>query len=178
MSTFIDNNPIIVFLVPVGLGMLALAFAGNLYLILRRFRRDQKIVMGESHEHDIVAHARAVQQRVDGLAHEIRELTSRLELDERRLDDCLTYRSVVRYDAYRDLSGMQSTSVCLIDARFSGIIISSIQSRDHARIYVKQIRHGDSREKLSPEEIQVLKEAMGLKKLVEKQKAAGGGTGV
>ena len=69
----------------------------------------------------------------------------------------------MRYDAYNDLSGMQSTSVALLDAQFSGIIISSIQSRDHARIYVKEVRLGDSKEKLSPEEIQVLKEAMGLK---------------
>lgn len=165
MNSFVENNPLIAFIVPATASVLALMVCAWLFLALKRLRRDQKIVMGDAENRDIIAHNRAMQQRVDGLVLEIRDLTGQLEQEGRRLNDCITYRSVVRYDAYHDLSGMQSTSVCLIDTHFSGIIISSIQSRDHARIYVKEVRHGESREKLSPEEIQVLKEAMGLKKI-------------
>lgn len=118
--------------------------------------------MGEGLERDIVAHSRSVQQSVDGLAVDLNNLSSELRQAGKRLDDCLTHRSVLHYDAYNDLSGMQSTSMALLDSQFSGIIVSSIQSRDHARIYVKEVRLGDSREKLSPEDIQVLKEAMGI----------------
>lgn len=175
MNSFVENNPLIAFIVPATAGILALVLCAWLFLALRRLRRDQKIVMGEGDDQDIIAHNRALQQRVDGLVLEIRALTEHLEREGRRLDDCITYRSVVRYDAYHDLSGMQSTSVCLIDTHFSGIIVSSIQSRDHARIYVKEVRHGESREKLSPEEIQVLKEAMGLKKIETAPLAAGSG---
>lgn len=175
MSAFIDNNSAAAFLISVGVGILALLVCGYLLMGLRGLRRDQRIVMGDSRQQDIVAHASATGQRVDGLAEEIHGLSERLEREGRRLDDCLTFRSVVRYDAYRDLSGMQSTSLCLLDNHFSGIIVSSIQSRDHARIYVKEVTRGDSKEKLSPEEIQVLKEAMGLK-TGRPQKVAGGGT--
>ncbi|MHB1390864.1 MAG: DUF4446 family protein [Thermoleophilia bacterium] len=177
MNSFVENNHLIAFIVPVTAGVLALILCAWLFMALRRLRRDQKIVMGAGDERDIIAHNRALQQRVDGLALEIRDLAGQLEREGRRLDDCITYRSVVRYDAYHDLSGMQSTSVCLIDTHFSGIIISSIQSRDHARIYVKEVRNGESREKLSPEETQVFKEAMGLKKIETGPRADAGGAG-
>ena len=119
--------------------------------------------MGEGRERDLVAHAHAVQSSVEGLGQEINQLSAELANNGKRLNDCFTYRSVLRYDAYNDLSGMQSTTVALLDTQLSGIILSSIQSRDHARIYVKEVRLGDCKEKMSPEEIQVLKEAMGLK---------------
>lgn len=172
LGVFIDNNPIVAFFVPLGVGVLALLVCGYLAASLRRLRRDQQVILGEGRG-DIVAHVSAASRQMEGLAEEIRVLSGMVEREGRRLDDCLTYRSVVRYDAYRDLSGMQSTSVCLLDSHFSGIIVSSIQSRDHARIYVKEVQHGESKEKLSPEEIQVLKEAMGLK-TPRPHKVAGG----
>ncbi|MHB8793000.1 MAG: DUF4446 family protein [Thermoleophilia bacterium] len=164
MNAFIEDNPVISLSLPIAIALLALAVTLYLLLVLRRYRHDQKIIMGKGLERDIIAHSRSVQQSVDGLSADLKNLTERLGETGKRLDDCLTHRSVMRYDAYNDLSGMQSTSVALLDTHFSGIIISSIQSRDHARIYVKEVRLGDSSEKLSPEEIEVLKEAMGIKK--------------
>lgn len=174
MDTFISNNPTVALLAPGIVALLALLLAGRLYMVIRRLRRDQTVVLGEKRERDLVAHAHLLQQRIDSLTYDIRQLSARLDSEARRLDDCLTYRSMVRYDAYRDLSGMQSMSVAMLDAHFSGIILSAIQSRDHARIYVKEVRDGESREKMSPEEEQVLKEAMGLKTL-KAHRAAGGG---
>ncbi|MDO8737234.1 MAG: DUF4446 family protein [Thermoleophilia bacterium] len=164
MGSFLENNQIIAFAVPTAIAVLALLSMLYLLLVLRRYRHDQKIIMGEGQERDIIAHSRSMQQSVDGLAGDLSNLSGELRQTEKRLDDCLTHRSVIRYDAYNDLSGMQSTTMALLDAHFSGIIVNSIQSRDHARIYVKEVRLGDSKEKLSPEEIQVLKEAMGIKK--------------
>ena len=178
MSTFIDDNTALAVMVPAAIALIALLLAGYLWLLLRRYRHDQKVVLGEGRERDLVAHARAVQQQVDALAHDLGRQAQELQHLGRRLDDCLTFRSVVRYDAYRDLSGMQSTSVALIDAQFSGVIVSSIQSRDHGRIYVKEVRHGESKEKLSPEEEQVLKEAMGLKSHKQKEPQLTGEAGV
>ena len=58
---------------------------------------------------------------------------------------------MVRYDAYGEMSGQQSSSVAMLDARRSGVVISSISHRDHARVYVKQILAGESEHQLSPE---------------------------
>ena len=174
MNSLFQDNLAPFMLAAWAVGAVALLLAAWLYLTLRRYRRDQKIVMGEGRDRDLVAHGRMLGERMDELAHDLRRLTAGFESAGRRMEDCLTFRSVIRYDAYRDLSGMQSTSVALLDGHYSGVIISAIQSRDHARIYVKEIRNGESREKLSPEEIHVLKEAMGLKTKAP-QEAVGGG---
>ena len=39
---------------------------------------------------------------------------------EARIDGCVAYRSLVRYDAYGEMSGRQSSSIALLDARRSG----------------------------------------------------------
>lgn len=175
MNAILNDNLFLALLVPAILGLLAFVWGVVLYLTVRRMRRDQRVILGEGGGRDMVAHARALEQQIASLNYDINQVRKQLEQQNLRLDDCFTYRSVVRYDAYHDLSGMQSTSVCLLDTRFSGIVISSIQSRDHARIYVREIRHGESREQLSPEEIHVLKEAMGLKALERHPKTVKGG---
>ena len=159
----IEQHTAIFIIAAYGVAAAALLLAAYLLMKLNRFRRDQRIIIGESRDRDLVAHGRAVQERVDALASDFRRLAGELDQTSKRLDECLIFRSVIRYDAYRDLSGMQSSSVALLDTKFSGVIISAIQSREHARIYVKEVHHGESREKLSPEEVHVLKEAMGLK---------------
>jgi len=71
---------------------------------------------------------------------------------ESRIDGCVTYRSVVRYDAYGEMSGQQSSSIALLDATHSGVVLSSILHRENARVYVKQVSGGSSEQQLSPEE--------------------------
>ncbi len=162
MGTFFASNLTISFILVISLAVLALLLSGYLFMKLSRLRRDQKVVLGDAGVRDILAHSRQLHENVDGLGEGLKRLAGSLDQAERRVDQCLMFHSVIRYDAYRDLSGMQSSSVALLDAGFSGVIISAIQSREDARIYVKEVRHGESKEKLSPEEIQVLKEAMGV----------------
>ena len=177
MGAFYEDNLAVALTLSIAVAAASLAACGYLLVTLRRYRRDQRTIMGEGRDRDLVAHARAVEQRVDGLSLEIKGLSRAIEDSGVRLSDCLTFRSVIRYDAYRDLSGMQSTSMALLDAHFSGVVVSSIQSRDHSRIYVKEVRLGESQEKLSPEEVHVLKEAMGLKERQVRRtsRVAGGG---
>lgn len=162
MNAFLDENLFTVVTAMAAAIAASLAFAAFTHIKLRRLRRGQRVVLGEGDTRDLVSHAESIQHRVDELMAQISAIEERAAFTSRRLDDCFTFRSVVRYDAYRDLSGMQSTSVALLDTRFSGIVISSIQGRDHARIYVREIFNGESKEKLAPEEIQVLNEAMGV----------------
>ncbi len=57
---------------------------------------------------------------------------------EHRLDGTMAYRSLVRYDAYGEMSGRQSTSIALLDETRSGLVLSSIHHREQARLYAKQ----------------------------------------
>ena len=72
----------------------------------------------------------------------------------------IAHRAVVRYDAYNELSGRQSTSIALLDAHRSGIVLSSIHHREQARLYVKQVQEGVSVVPLSPEEQEAVRAAL------------------
>jgi hypothetical protein len=66
----------------------------------------------------------------------------------------------VRYDAYNEMSGRQSTSIALLDSRGSGVVVSSIHHRDQARLYAKQVVEGEGQLQLSPEEQEAVRVAM------------------
>ena len=76
------------------------------------------------------------------------------------MDDSVSRTAIVRYDTYEGSGGHQSSSFALLDSARSGIVVSAIQGRDYARIYVKEIEHGRSPAALSPEELEAVKRAM------------------
>ena len=79
---------------------------------------------------------------------------------EQRLDGAVAYRALVRYDAYGEMSGRQSTSIALLDATRSGVVLSSIHHRDQARLYAKQVHEGQAELELSPEEDEAIRLAL------------------
>jgi hypothetical protein len=79
---------------------------------------------------------------------------------ETRLDGVVAHRALVRYDAYGEMSGRQSTSIALLDATHSGIVLSSIHHRDTARLYAKQVTNGQAELELSPEESEAVQLAL------------------
>jgi hypothetical protein len=130
---------------------------------LRRLRSDQRAVLGERRE-DLVSHAAALQSQFASLNDYVTDLAERLDqrvaAAEQRLDGAIAYSSLVRYDAYGEMSGRQSTSIALLDSTCSGVVLSSIHHRDQARIYVKQINDGQGELELSPEESEAIKLAL------------------
>ena len=147
-----------------GIGLVALVLAIVLAFKLRRLRGSQRAVLGEAGERDLVSHAERLETGFVDLRDWVEETAAGLEQRvgsaEARVDGCIAYRSMVRYDAYGEMSGEQSSSVALLDARRSGVVVSSISHRDQARVYVKQILEGESEHKLSPEEEEAIETAL------------------
>ena len=99
----------------------------------------------------------ALHQYVEDMAARVDQ---RMTTAEQRLDGAIAYTSLVRYDAYGEMSGRQSTSIALLDAHRSGLVLSSIHHRDQARLYAKQIRNGEPEFELSPEEDEAIRRAL------------------
>jgi ABC-type phosphate transport system auxiliary subunit len=153
----------IVALAAAGVGVVALLWAIVLAVKLRRLRAAQKTVLGEG-QADLVAHAAQIQEAFVQLRDWVEETATRLEermaTAERRIDGAVAYTSLVRYDAMGEMSGQQSSTMALLDARRTGVVVSSILHRDQARVYVKQVREGESELELSPEELEAIDTAM------------------
>ena len=103
----------------------------------------------------------ALQARIDDLHRAVDEVAGGLARVDRRVDDTLANAAIVRYDAYEDTGGHQSASVALLDSSRSGVVVTSIQGRDYARIYMKELERGKSSVALSPEEQEAVERAMG-----------------
>ncbi len=153
----------IVALAGAGVGAIALVWVIVLALKLRRLRAAQRTILG-GEETDLAAHAASLQEAFVQLRDWVEEVASGLEGRvagaEQRMDGSIAHTSVVRYDAMNELSGQQSSTVALLDARRTGVVISSILHRDQARLYVKQVREGNPEYELSPEEQQAVDEAL------------------
>lgn len=147
-----------------GVAVVALVLGIVLAVRIRRLRAAQRAVMGDAGERDLVGHAARLETGFVELRDWVEETAARLEgrmaEGELRLDGCLTYRSLVRYDAYGEMSGRQSSSVALLDQRRSGVVVSSILHREQARVYVKQVFEGQSELELSPEEQEAIDTAL------------------
>jgi hypothetical protein len=126
---------------------------------LRAVRRAQRVLLGDE-QHDLVDFAVSLQARIDDLHRAVDEIAGGLSRVDRRVDGGLARTSLVRYDAYAGTGGHQSASVALLDATRSGVVLSAIQGRDYARIYVKELDRGRAPVALSPEELEAVERAM------------------
>ncbi len=141
------------------LAVAALALALGYFLSLRRVRAAQLVLLGGG-SGDLVDFAVSLQARIDDLHRAVDEVASGLARVDRRVDDSVSKTSVVRYDAYENSGGHQSASIALLDSFRTGVVVSAIQGRDYARIYVKEIDRGHASVSLSPEEQEAVDRAM------------------
>jgi hypothetical protein len=139
--------------------LVALGLLVSTRLAQRKLLQRQDVLLGGSQQ-DIVAFAVALQGRVDELNAAVDGLGTEVGRVNARLDGAVARTAIVRYDAYENSGGHQSASVALLDATRSGVVLSAIQGRDYARIYVKEVDRGRASIALSPEEQEAVDRAM------------------
>jgi uncharacterized protein DUF4446 len=163
MATELTSTVGIVALAACAVAVVALGAAALLYRQLRRLRADQRAVLGDDGG-DLVAHAAALDASFralhDYVTEVVQQLDGRVGVAEERLDGAIAHWGLIRYDAYNEMSGRQSTSIALLDSSRSGVVLSSIHHRDQARLYAKQVDKGRGELRLSPEEEEALRLAL------------------
>jgi hypothetical protein len=148
--------------IAIGAGVVALLALVSAFLAwreLRRVRAGQEVLLGGG-KGDLVDFAVSLQGRIDDLHRAVDEIAAGLSRVDRRVDTAVTKTSLVRYDAYEGAGGHQSASIALLDAARTGVVVSAIQGRDYARIYVKELERGRPSVALSPEEQEAVERAM------------------
>ena len=163
VATLTDTKGIIA-LAAAAVAVIALLCCLVLMVSLRRLRRAQRLVLGEQGQEDVVAHSARLHDAFEALRAYVDDVAvridSRLAGVEAALRGTIAHRSLVRYDAYNELSGHQSVSIALLDEERSGIVLTSIHHRDQARVYAKQVTDGRGELELSPEEAEAVRIAL------------------
>ena len=94
---------------------------------------------------------------------ELEDAEQKMHRDIKEIKDNLkiTYQKtgLVKYDAFREMSGALSYSLALLDKQNNGVLISSMYSREGCYSYAKEIVNGESKLNLSEEEAEALKQA-------------------
>ena len=146
----------------VACALAAVLLVVNLYLFvqLRRIRRGQKLLLGADQQ-DLVEYAVGLLARVEHVEGRADAVERGVSQVTARLDGVVQRWSLLRYDALDGAGGRQSVSLALLDSAANGVVLTAIQDREYARIYVKQLVGGESDLELSPEERRAVDQAAG-----------------
>src|SRR5256885_9353950 len=124
-----------------GAAAVSLLVAALAWWKLRAVRASQRVLLGGGKE-DLVDFAVSLQGRIDDLHRAVDEIAAGLSRVDRRVDTAVSKTSLVRYDAYEGAGGPPSASIALLDPGRTGIVVTAIQGRDYARIYIKELDPG------------------------------------
>lgn len=90
----------------------------------------------------------------------VNKKNKKIESELKRINEIseagLSKISLLRYNPFGDVGSDQSFSLCLLNAKNDGFVISSIHSRNGTRVYSKLIKNGKSEYNLSKEEEKVI----------------------
>jgi hypothetical protein len=142
--------------------------------MLRGYRRNQRVIMGSRGTVDVAEHMAVVDDKLTNLRLAVEDLTMTARDHGVCIDGTLSHVGIVRFDAYHDLGGRQSTAVAFMNSRNDGVVITTVVSREFARMYVKMVRDGVGDIPLAPEENEAVQQARKAAPFVAKPAAEGG----
>ncbi|HAT74217.1 MAG: hypothetical protein US30_C0012G0014 [Candidatus Moranbacteria bacterium GW2011_GWF2_36_839] len=166
IGNFIQNNATLIFLVFFGLFLLFLLWITLLQIQLSKLKNKNKTFFAESSvkniEELILAHSKNLKlldkdiQELYNISNQINNLASR----------GFHKFALIRFNPFKDVGGDQSFSLALLNGKNDGITISSLFTREGARIYSKSIISGISeKHPLTEEEKEAIVLAMKNQKI-------------
>ena len=129
----------------------------KLYRTYDRFMRGKDM---ESMEETVLAQF----ERIEALEKSNEEKDRQIESIFENLQHVYQKTGLVKYDAFREMSGKLSYAVVLLDKEDNGILVNSMYSREGCYSYVKTISGGKCSIEMSEEEQKALKIAVNKEK--------------
>jgi len=141
------------------LGLVAVIGWATLRSRVQRFARPYEELAQAATQDGVPA---ALQAQLLGVERNAARIEATLAYTQKlhaQLDTALQGIGFLKYDAFEDIRGTQSYSLCVLDAKQNGVILTSIAGRNDYRGYAKPVATGNCDLALSDEEKQVLARA-------------------
>lgn len=140
---FSATNPnIILFLVIAFFGLLATVLSVVALLKIRTINKKNEIIFSGKKVADLESVLLKNIQDIKQMDKEIQELFEISNQIHTLSMKSLHKFSVIRFNPFKDIGGNQSFVVALLDGKNSGIVISSLHTKDGTRVYSKPIKKG------------------------------------
>lgn len=156
----IANNITPIVLVMAAVIVVLLALVIYLFLRIRRAESEYELLTRGAKGLNFVEIVNDNIEEVERLRGEVEDLSERYAWVLRRMAGVIQHVGVVRFDAFRDLGGLLSFAIALLDDRGNGLVFSSIYGRSESRTYSKPVVERNSKYDLSPEEKEAIRLAM------------------
>lgn len=121
-------------------------------------RRYERFMMGKDAEsmEETILSCIEKNELIDQTNQQLREEITKLSKNQR-----ITYQKMgmVKYNAFREMSGDLSYALALLDQENNGFIINSVYAKEGGYSYIKEINGGESSILLSEEEKAALEKA-------------------
>jgi len=98
-------------------------------------------------------------KEIDALKAESKYTSEKLNIACETLITAYQKVGIVKYDAFKEMGGKLSFSLCLLDDENNGFILTSMHTREGCYTYIKEIIKGESFVVLAAEERRALEEA-------------------
>jgi len=86
-------------------------------------------------------------------------LSEKVDLLEKKELEHIQKVSLLRFNPFKETGGDSSFTLCLLDAKLDGVVLTGLHTREKTRVYAKEIINGKSKLDLSEEEKKVIKNA-------------------
>ncbi len=106
---------------------------------------------------------RDVVRSYQGLKEDFEKLAKELTDFKKQSNFFVQKVGIVRFNPFREIGGDQSFSIALLDGKDSGIVLTSLYSREGSRVYAKPVQEGVSKYQLSEEEKEAIEKAIKIK---------------
>lgn len=126
---------------------------GNLKKKYKKFMGGKDVKSLEKQLEKIVKDNKYIIEISDENRKDIRTINKEMEL-------CFNKVGIVKYDAFKQMGGMLSFSIALLNEKDNGFILNSVHSSEGCYTYVKEIKSGLCEIDLSNEEKEALSQAM------------------
>lgn len=111
---------------------------------------------GNSLEEAIVSN----HEQLSELRTEQQRLNQNIDNLSRQLKQMKAKTAIMRYNAFQETGSDLSFSVAIVDESGNGLVLTGIHSRNETQIYAKPLEQGQSKYPLSPEEVEVIQQAL------------------
>jgi hypothetical protein len=148
-----------------GLSLVILIWLGVLtyYLVLQN-RFFAELTKGVS-KHDLKTILKNIAASLKSVGTELNDIDEVISEMKKRDLDHFQKIGFIRYNPFSDTGGDQSFCLCILNDQNSGVLLTSLHSREQTRIYAKQIHKGACEgSTMSKEEEEALIQAVGKKK--------------
>jgi len=131
-----------------------------LYRRMKRFERSYRSLQTFMNGREMDILLEEYVQKVTKLEQNIESCNLRLNPIELKLRNSVDRAELIRFRAFEDVGSDLSFAFALLNQEGNGVVLSSIHSREDARVYAKPITGGLSSYSLSDEEKEVISKAM------------------